>query len=67
VKPLRQSSGLFVSKLSGVDMPVKKKSRPFNKKLSLKLDRATIATERGSLWGRLKKRLYEWWIFGGKL
>jgi len=44
-----------------------KKPRPFNKKLSIRLDRATIETERGSLWGRLKKRFYEWWIFGGKL
>lgn len=45
----------------------KKKTIPFNKKLSLKLDRATVEAEHGSLWGRLKKRFYEWWIFGGKL
>lgn len=43
----------------------KRKTRPFNKKLSLKLDRATVETERGSFWGKLKKRFYEWWIFGG--
>jgi len=47
-------------------MTTKKKPRPFNKKLSLKLDRATVESERGSLWGRMKKRLLEWWIFRGK-
>lgn len=45
----------------------KRPPRPFNKKLSLRLDRAVVASERGSLWGKLKKRFYEWWIFGGKL
>lgn len=47
-------------------MSKKKQTRPFNRKLSLKLDRATVESERGSLWGRMKKRLLEWWIFGGK-
>lgn len=48
-------------------MTKKKPPRPFNPKLSLRLDRAVAATERGSRWGRLKKRLLEWWIWGGEV
>jgi hypothetical protein len=39
----------------------------FHPRLSLTLDRAIVAKERGAWYGRLFKRIVEWFIFGGKL
>ena len=50
---------------------MKKKPKPpltiqFDKELSLKLDQATIDAERGKISGIIRKRYYEWLIFGGR-
>ena len=47
---------------------MKKKPRtiPFNEKVSLQLDRATVDAESGKASGKIRKRWLEWLIFGGK-
>lgn len=50
---------------------MKKKPRqprtiPFDAKLSAQLDRATVNAERGQASGKIRKRWYEWLIFGGR-
>lgn len=44
----------------------KKRTIPFDPKLSAELDRATIAAERGKASGKIRKRWLEWLIFGGR-
>lgn len=39
-------------------------SRPFDPRMSLKLDRALLRAERGSRFWRLVKRALEAWVFG---
>ena len=47
-------------------MKPKKKPIPFDRKLSLALDRAIEQKEQGKTVGAMKKRYIEWLIFGGK-
>lgn len=42
-----------------------KKPKPFDRKLSLRLDDATVKAERGNEAGKLRKRILERLIFGG--
>lgn len=44
----------------------KKRTIPFDPKLSAELDRATLDAERGKARGKIRKRHIEWLIFGGK-
>lgn len=45
----------------------KKRTIPFDPKLSAELDRATLDAERGKPSGVVRKRWMEWLIFGGKV